>query len=573
MASEITMPQLGLTMTTGTVSQWLKNDGDEIKKGDEIVEVETDKISNIVEAHEDGVLQIVMQEGDEGPVKAVMGYICAPGEKVGAPAAAAPAAEPAAPAPVAAPAAPAAPAAGQKSIIVIGGGPGGYVTAIKAAQLGAKVTLVEGEKVGGTCLNVGCIPTKALVHVSSAVELIKNKSAELGITVSGLDVDWTKAMAYKNSIVNRLVGGVQGLLKANGVTVVNGMATIVDPHTVEAAGQKITADYIVLAVGSEPVMIPIPGKDLPGVIDSTGALSLETLPKSMVIIGGGVIGIEFASLYTSLGMKCTIIEALPRILPPIDAEITEYVKKDLEARGIEILTNAPVQSIEQDGAELKVNMKYEGGMKSVSGEKVLMCVGRRSRTKGVGLEEIGVQLDRGKVVTDDNFQTNIPSIFAIGDCNGKLMLAHSASAQGEAAVSYIMTGKNTYHPETVASCIFLEPEVASVGYKEEELKEKGIDYKCGEFQLSGNGKALIESGGVGVMKILADAKYGQVLGVHIYGPRASDIIAACAVAIRLEATIDEMTTTIFAHPTVAEALGEASLAVFGSSIHWPPKKK
>ncbi len=567
MATAITMPQLGLTMTTGTVSQWLKQDGDEIKKGDEIVEVETDKISNIVEAHEDGVLQIVMQEGEEGPVKAVMGYICAPGEKVGEAAV-----EPASAAAAPAPAAPV-PAGAQKSIIVIGGGPGGYVTAIKAAQLGAKVTLVEENKVGGTCLNVGCIPTKALIHVSSAYELIKNKTAELGLKVSGVDVDWSQAQNYKNGIINRLVGGVQGLLKANGVTIVKGKGVLVDAHTVDVGGKQLTADDIILAVGSEPVIIPIPGKDLPGVIDSTGALELDQLPKSMVIIGGGVIGIEFASLYTSLGMKCTIVEALPRILPPIDAEITEMVKADLEARGITIMTNARVESIEQAGSELKVNMNYEGQAQSVTGEKVLMSVGRRACTKGIGLEEAGVELNRGKVVTNDNFQTNVPSIFAIGDCNGKLMLAHAASAQGEAAVSYIMGGKNTYHEETVPSCIFLEPEVASVGLKEETLKEKGIDYKCGKFPLSGNGKALIESGGVGVMKILADAKYGQVLGVHIYGPRASDIIAACAIAIRLEATIDEMTTTVFAHPTVGEALGEAALAVFGSSIHWPPKKK
>ena len=573
MASEITMPQLGLTMTTGTVSQWLKQDGDEVKKGDEIVEVETDKISNIVEAHADGVLQIVMQEGDEGPVKAVMGYICAPGEKVetaGAAAepAAAPEAAPAAAAPAAAPA-----AGGQKSIIVIGAGPGGYITAIKAAQLGAKVTIIEKEYLGGTCLNVGCIPTKALIHVTSAVELMKNKTAALGIKVSGIDVDWTKVQQYKGGIVKTLVNGVKGLLKSNGITTIMGEGKIVDAHTVEVNGQKLTADNIILAVGSEPVMIPIPGKDLPGVIDSTGALSLDPLPKSMVIIGGGVIGIEFASLYTSMGMKCTIIEALPRILPPIDAEITEILKKDLEARGIEIWTDAPVQSVEQDGNGYKVFMKHNGEMKSVTGDKVLMCVGRRACTKGIGLEELGVELNRGKVVTDDNFQTNIPSISAIGDCNGKLMLAHAASAQGVAAVEYIMTGKHHYHPETVPSCIFLEPECASVGAKEETLKEKGIAYKVGKFQLAGNGKALIESGGVGVIKILADAKYGQILGFHMYGPRASDIIAAAAIAIRLEATTDELTSTIFAHPTVGEAIGEAALDVFGQPLAWPAKKK
>ncbi|WP_427112705.1 dihydrolipoyl dehydrogenase [Megasphaera sueciensis] len=575
MATEIIMPQLGLTMTTGTVSQWLKSNGDEVKKGDEIVEVETDKISNIVEAHADGVLQIVMQEGEEGPVKSVMGYICTTGEKINSISSfgvnvAVPAAPIATSTPLVKVNIPIADR--QKSIIVIGAGPGGYITAIKAAQMGAKVTIIEKKYLGGTCLNVGCIPTKALIHVASAVELMKNKTTVLGIKVSGIDVDWTKVQQYKGGIVKTLVNGVKGLLKSNGITIMMGEGKIVDAHTVEVNDQQLTADNIILAVGSEPVMIPIPGKDLPGIIDSTGALLLDPLPKSMVIIGGGVIGIEFASLYTSMGMKCTIIEALPKILPPIDAEITAILKKDLEARGIEIWTDAPVQSIEQDGNGCKVFMKHNGEIKSVTGEKVLMCVGRRASIKGIGLEETGVELNRGKVVTDDNFQTNIPSISAIGDCNGKLMLAHVASAQGVAVVEYIMTGKHSYHPETVPSCIFIEPECASVGAQEETLKEKGIDYKVGKFQMVGNGKSLIESEGVGIIKILADAKYGQILGFHMYGPRASDIIATAAIAIRLEATTDELTSTIFAHPTVGEAIGEAALDVFGIPLSWPSKK-
>ena len=573
MAIEITMPQLGLTMTEGTVSQWLKHEGDAVKKGDEIVEIETDKISNIVEAHEDGVLlKIVAQEGDSLPVKAVLGYIGQPGEDVGG--GAAPATEAAAPAaPAAAPVQAAAPAGGKTRIVVIGAGPGGYVTAIKAAQLGADVAIVESGSVGGTCLNVGCIPTKALIHATSLYEAVVHQAAQVGVSVTGASLDWGKAQQYKASIVKRLVGGVDGLLKANGVKKYTGKGIVKDAHTVQVGSDTITADYIILAVGSEPVHLRFPGANLPGVIDSTGALALEQVPKSMVIIGGGVIGIEFASMFAAAGAQCTIVEALPNILPPIDKEIVALVQADLEKRGVKILTNAKVESIEGSGAELSVHMDYNGQKQAVQGEKVIMAVGRRALTGGIGLEEAGVALERGKVVTDDHFQTNIPSIFAIGDCNGKMMLAHAASAQGVAAVEYILTGKCHYHSETIPSCIYLEPEVASVGLKEEDLQARGIAYSCGKFALSANGKSLIENGGVGLIKILADTKYGQVLGVHMYGPRVTDLIAACALAIRLESTVDELTSTIWAHPTVGEAIGEAAEAVFGNAIHWPPKKK
>lgn len=565
MASEITMPQLGLTMTEGTVSQWLRKEGDTLTKGDEIVEIETDKINNIVEAHEDGVLlKIVAQEGDSLPVKGVLGYIGQAGESIGGP-------RPAAPA-VAVPAA-SIPADGKTRIVVIGAGPGGYVTAIRAAQLGAAVSIVECGAIGGTCLNVGCIPTKALIHASSLYESVLRQTAAVGISVTGAAMDWAQAQQYKNSIVKRLVGGVEGLLKANGVKKYSGKGIITDAHTVQVGSEKITADAIILAVGSEPVQLRFPGADLPGVIDSTGALALRQIPKSLVIIGGGVIGIEFASMFAAVGTQCTIVEALPHILPPIDTEIVALIQADLERRGIRILTDAKVTMIDQDGTDLQVHMDYQGRQDMVRGETVIMAVGRRAMTAGMGLEELGIAMDRGKIVTADHFQTNIPSIFAIGDCNGRLMLAHAASAQGIAAAEYILTGKSAYHAETVPSCIYLEPEAASVGLKEEELQAKGTAYVCGRFPLSGNGKALIENGGVGMIKILADATYGQILGVHMYGPRVTDLIAACALAIRLEATAEELTTTIWAHPTVGEAIGEAALDLFGHAIHWPPKKK
>lgn len=452
MASEITMPQLGLTMTEGTVSQWLKHEGDSVKVGDEIVEVETDKISNVVEAHEDGVLlKIVAQEGDVLPVKGIMGYIGQPGEQVGD---VAPAEVPLSPVSESASAPPPA-VEGKKRIVIIGAGPGGYVTAIKAAQLGADVSIVESGNVGGTCLNVGCIPTKALIHATSLYNAVIHEASKVGVMVNEATLDWRKAQQFKASIVNRLVGGVDGLLKANGVKKYNGVGIVKDAHTVQVGAETIPADHIILAVGSEPVHLRFPGADLPGVIDSTGALALDKIPKSLVIIGGGVIGIEFASMFAAAGTKCTVVEALPNILPPIDKEIVAMVQADLEKKGITILTSAKVESISQSGSELAVHMDYNGTKQEVVGEKVIMAVGRRAMTSGIGLEEVGVAMERGKVTTNEHFQTSIPNIFAIGDCNGKMMLTHAASAQGVAAVEYIMTGKGTYHDETVPSCIYL----------------------------------------------------------------------------------------------------------------------
>lgn len=566
MAVELTMPQLGLTMTEGTVSKWLKKAGDKLKQGDEVVEVETDKINNIIEAPEDGVLiKIIAEEGAILPVKGILGYIGNENEVV-------------------------AEDNGtkrnvdtveaveknisddsKKKIVVIGGGPGGYVTAIRAAQLGASVSLVEENKLGGTCLNVGCIPTKALIHASSAYETLKRDAELLGIQVSAPTIDWKKTSTYKDSVVNRLVKGVAGLLAANGIKVYKGHAEVIDAHRVEVDGEKIEADYIIIASGSEPVSLKIPGIDSNGVIDSTGALSLEELPESMIIIGGGVIGIEFASMFASVGVKCTIVEALPYILPPIDKEIVESVRIDLEQRGIEVLVNTKVKAVIEENGKLRVQVDRNGEDGFITGDKIVVAVGRRPKTDAKELERVGVKTERGRIVTDDRFRTSVPSIFAIGDCNGKLMLAHAASAQGVAAVENIMTGKSHYSDKAVPSCIYLEPEVASVGMKEEDVQAAGIPYNVGKFSLAGNGKSLIENGGKGLIKIIADKKYGEILGVHLYGPHVTELISACVLAIQLEATVDELIDSVWAHPSVSESIGEAAEAVCGNAIHWPPK--
>jgi dihydrolipoamide dehydrogenase len=382
-------------------------------------------------------------------------------------------------------------------------------------------------------------------------------------------------MKNKQLIVRKLVTGVEGLLKANRVKVHKGFACLKDGRTIEVAGASpltLEADAIILSPGSEPVKLKIPGTDLPGVIDSTGALSLPAIPKSLVIIGGGVIGVEFAAMYRSFGTEVTVVEAMPEILPMIDSEIAVLVRAELSRQGIRLFTGACLTGIEKSGDGLSAKVEAAGSRHSFEAEYVLICVGRRPRTAGMGLEKAGVLTERGAVKADACFQTPAKGIYAVGDCNGQIMLAHAASAQGVAAAEHALGHKPAYYAGTVPSCIYSEPEVASVGLTEEQAKAQGLSYKTGVFPLAGNGKTLIENGGKGMVKIIGGGKHGEILGVHIFGPRATDLIAEAALAIRLEATLDELISTIHAHPTVSEAIPEAALAVAGNSIHWPPRR-
>lgn len=459
-----------------------------------------------------------------------------------------------------------------KRIMIIGGGPGGYVAAIRAAQLGAEVHVAEGEYFGGTCLNVGCIPTKAMIHVAETYQAVLHGKS-IGLTVENPKVDWPGVLKYKQTIVNRLVKGVEGLLKANGVTVHRGHAVVKDAQTVEINGTAVTADNIILAMGSEPAQIKFPGYDLPGVIDSTAALSLKKVPKSMVILGGGVIGVEFAAMYSAFGCKVTIVEMQPQILPGIDGDIAAQVRGEISKNGVTILTEAKLIEVQQSQDQLAAVVEVNGQLQELKSEFVLVAVGRRPRTGGMGLENVGVQLERGRVVVDKNFVTTVPNIYAIGDCSSTIMLAHVASAQGIAAVEHALGHQAAYYGHIIPGCIYTHPEVGCVGLTEEQARTQGIAYKVGTFQLAGNGKALIESEGTGLIKIIAGAKHGEILGVHIFGPRATDLITEAALAMRLEATVDELISTIHAHPTVGEAMAEAALAVDNIAIHWPPVGK
>ena len=577
MATEVLMPKLGLTMTEGTIEEWKIKEGQPVKKGDVLFSVATDKLTNDVEADADGILlKILLPEGETAECKSVIAYIGAEGEAVpGAAPAAAPAAEAASAAPAAAAPAAAAPAAGPKTVLVVGGGPGGYVAAIRAAQLGAKVTVIEKEHLGGTCLNVGCIPTKCLLHSAELISQIKEQGADIGVKVTGVEVDFPQVIAHKNAISKKLTSGIAGLFKLNKVAKIDGEASFVAPGKLsvkkaDGSTEEMTADAIILATGSVNSQPPIPGmKENPNCIDSTGALSLEALPKSMVVIGGGVIGLELACAYAAFGTKITVVEALDHMLPMLDGDLTTIGVAHMKKMGMEFNLECPVQSVEPSSVGAKVVCKNKAEETvSFEAEKVLVAIGRRANTASLNLEAGGLNNDRGRIIVNDKMETNVPGVYAIGDCVfGKAQLAHTASAMGEVAAENIMGIPAVYDEKTNPTCVYMEPEAASVGLTEEQAKAKGLNYKVGKFPMSANGKALILNGGEGLVKIIADAKYGEVLGMHIIGPRATDLIAEGALAIRLEATIDELISTIHSHPTVTETMREAALNVEKRAIH------
>ena len=465
-----------------------------------------------------------------------------------------------------------------QKVVVIGAGPGGYVAAIRLAQLGAEVILIEKDKLGGTCLNVGCIPTKVLLHCAEVVANL-GEAQELGVKVDSSSINWDKVQEKRKKISSQLVMGVGSLVKANKIKLIEGSASFVDKHTLnivkkDKTEEKLTFDKLIIASGSVPAIPPIPGvKECPACIDSTAALELDKVPKSMLVIGGGVIGIEMATAYSAFGTKVTIVEALPKILPLMDGELSKMLKKSMQEKNIEILTGTKVLSVETTALGAKVNVETEQGNKSFEAEKVLVAVGRRTYTESLDLAAAGIANDRGRITVNDKMQTNVEGIYAIGDCLGKVMLAHVASAQGEVAAENIMGANKQFNGATSPSCVYTDPEFAGVGLTEEQAKEQNKDYEVGRFPLAANGKALIANGGQGVVKVIKGKEYNEILGVHILGPRATDLIAEAALMIGMEATAEDVIETIHAHPTLTEAVREAVLASEGIAIHIPNKKK
>lgn len=459
-------------------------------------------------------------------------------------------------------------------IAILGGGPGGYVAAIRAAQLGADVTVIEKEHLGGTCLNKGCIPTKVLLHTAEQLETINKDCREIGIDVNGAVINWKQLQKRKDKIIRKLVGGVDSLFKNNNITKVMGEGSFIGKNQIlvkksDGTNSTVDFDYAVIATGSKPVIVPLPGVDLPGVITSDEALSLSEVPKSMVIIGGGVIGAEFAEVYGTLGCKVTIVEMLPDIVANMDSDIVKTLKDKFIKSGIEIFTNTRVVSISKSAENLLVNTSSAAGEKSIEAEKVLLSIGRKPSTDNIGLEKLGITTVKGAVAVNKRMQTNIENIYAVGDCNGGVMLAHVASAEGVVAVESIMKKHSNIDFKTIPYCVYTHPELAGVGLTEEQARKNGYDIKTGVFPMYINGKAMIEAQTEGIVKYIANASTGEILGLHMSGLRATDLIVEGALAIRLEATVEEIISTIHAHPTVGESLLEAAHALYGNAIHIP----
>ena len=449
-------------------------------------------------------------------------------------------------------------------LLIIGAGPGGYEAAFYAQELGMKVAIVEKDSVGGTCLNRGCIPTKALMHSSDVYRDAKNGAA-VGVEVEGLKANRKRIGERKDEVLDTLRNGITGLLIKKKIDIVRGQAMIIGEHTVMVDGMEITAEKILVATGSKPFMPPIPGHDLPGVIDSTELIEMggEEIPE-FVIIGGGVIGIEFATIYADLGDHVTVIEGLDRLLPVIDKEIGRSIKMTLEKKGVDVHVASPVQKIEKDGDKLVVTLKNKKGEElSVKADKVLMCVGRRPNTAGVFSDDLlrehpELTDEKGFIRVDDKYETPVKGVYAIGDCNGGIQLAHVASAEGRNAVAMMNGCKATINMGTVPSCIYTDPEIAVVGMTAEEAKEAGIEVVTKKYPMSANGKTVIAGLDRGFVKLVARADDHVLIGAHLLCGRASDLIGELSVAIGRGMMLEEVANIIHPHPSFAEAIMEAA---------------
>jgi len=455
-----------------------------------------------------------------------------------------------------------------KDLVIIGGGPGGYVAAIRAAQLQMDVTLIEKDALGGACLNRGCIPTKAY-HYNAKILHELEKAKDLGIAIQNVQFDMKQAKDRKDAIVNNLADGIKKLLGQNRVEVISGTAEIIDHHQVKVGESLIDARNILIATGSKPAGLPIAGADLPGVLNSNEILELTDVPQSLAIVGGGVIGLEFASIFNRFGSKVTVIESEPRLLNLLDVEISKRMLVYLKKAGIIVHTDTAVQQIYAADNRLTLTARGRKEMCEIEAEVILLATGRQPVTDC--MIRTGIELTRrGFIKTDQNFQTNIPGIYAIGDVIGGQMLAHVASEEGIAAVEH-MAGINTLVPyHAVPSCIFTFPEIATVGMSEEEAKEQGIDYKTGKFQFAANGKAMTMAETDGLVKVITDQNE-TIIGMHIIGPNASDLILEGTMAVSNRMTAKELIGTIHPHPTLGEALAEAIRDIRGEAVHLAPK--
>lgn len=459
-------------------------------------------------------------------------------------------------------------------VIVIGGGPGGYECAIRLSQNGSSAALVEEDKLGGTCLNRGCIPTKTLLR-SADVYYEACHGDAFGVTVEGASFDYAKIIARKNAVATQLSNGVAFLEKNWGVKVFSAHATVKDAKTVElSTGEVLSCDHLVIATGSRPAAVPIPGVDLPGVVDSTGLLDMTECPQHIIIIGGGVIGIEFATFFNRLGVKTTVVEMLDRILAPLDKAVSDLLTRDLKKAGVELTTGVKVTGIET-GLKVSYESMKTGDTGCCEGDVVLMAGGRAVNTRGFGLEELGIEMDRkGIIAVDDMCQTNVKDVFAIGDINGKMQLAHVASAQGLLVADYV-AGKpcKPLNYNNIPSCVYSNPETAMVGLTESQAMETGRNIGVAKFDLTGNGKALTMGENKGFVKFVYDRDTEEILGFHVIGPHATDLASGVACAMESGAKLSAIAETVHPHPTISEAVMEAALAAFGASCNVPKPRR
>jgi len=460
-------------------------------------------------------------------------------------------------------------------VVVIGGGPAGYPAAIRAAQLGLSAVCIDDWKneegvrlFGGTCLNVGCIPSKALLESTELYHRAETEFAVHGISVSSLGLDVAKMQSRKRDIVKQLTMGIDALFKAAGVVGIKGRGKLLAGNRVEVTTdegvQTIAGKHVVLATGSIPIELPIAKFDGKRIVDSTGALAFPEVPKHLVVVGGGVIGLELGSVWLRLGAKVTVLEMAPTILPGMDAEIVRQADRIFRKQGFEIRTGTRVTGAEREGDVVTVSVE---GSEPIEADYVLVSVGRRAYTQGMGYEEAGIPMDRGVIRVDERYHTGVGSVYAIGDAIGGRMLAHKAEEEGVAAVENIAGKHGHVKYDAVANVVYTWPEIASVGMTEEEAKADGREYRVGKFPFSANGRARAMAETDGLVKVIADAKTDRLLGLHILGPRASDLIAEAALAIEFESSAEDIARSVHAHPTLPEAVKEAALAAGGRAIH------
>ena len=441
-------------------------------------------------------------------------------------------------------------------LIIIGGGPGGYETALLAAQRGLAVTLIERGNLGGTCLNEGCIPTKTLCR-SAALACDMKKAAELGVAVGDWSVDFPTIMARKNAVVEQLRTGVEALMRHPKISLVTGDARFVDALTVEVAGERYAARDVIIATGSTAATLPIEGADLPGVVTSKELLDLHELPQRLTVIGAGVIGLEFASIFYALGSNVTVLEYAREVLPHFDTDMAKRLRQSLGKRGIVIETQAAVKSVAKINSSLAVNYEKKGKTLAVEADVVLMAVGRKANVSSLNLDDVGIDYTQRGITVDDNMLTNVPHVYAIGDINGKMMLAHAATFQGVCALNHIMGESCRVRLDVMPAAVFTMPEAATVGLTEDDCKERGIEYVAKKSFFRANGKALSIGEPEGYCKLLVAADH-RLLGCHILGAHASDVVQEVCALITRGASCDDLALTIHAHPTLSEVVLSAA---------------